>query len=252
MIINSFWVSGKLQPINTLCIKSFIAYGHEFHLYCYDLSDMFGQLSEQLTLDELTRVHICSAEFILPQSEIYYYKNMMDGKEHFKFGGIAERLKAELLYAIGGWHVDLDVICLKSFEDLTEDYVLRPIEDTVVGNIIKAPKESKLALDYVNWTKGIDADNTIWSKSFEGLGLAVINNGLEHFIVYKSVFGIDELEWFEPVYKRLEYEYQISHFKDSYALHMCQAWSVELGWDKNYEQGSYYDSLLKKYNINGR
>jgi len=252
MIINSFWISGKLQQVNILCIKSFIAYGHEFHLYCYDLSDMFNQLSEQLTLDELTQLHICSTEFVLPQSEIYYYKNMMDGKEHFKYGGIAERLKAELLYAIGGWHVDLDVICLKSFESLKEDYVFRPIKDTVVGNIIKAPKESKLALDYINWTKGIGADNTEWSKSFQGLGESVNRYSLQRYIVDESIFGVDELEWFEPVYKRLEYEYQIIHFRHSYALHMCQAWSVELGWDKNYEQGSYYDSLLKKYNINGR
>lgn len=249
MIINSFWISGKLQPINILCIKSFVEHNHEFHLYCYDLNDMFNQLSEQLTLDELTRVHICSAEFVLPKSEIYYYKNMMDGKEHFKFGGIAERLKAELLYEIGGWHVDLDVVCLKSFEKLKEDYVFRPIKDTVVGNIIKAPAKSKLALDYVNWTKGIDADNTVWAKSFEGLGLAVKNNGLENFIADKSVFGVDELEWFEPLYKTLEYSYQIEHIKDSYAIHFCQAWSVELGWDKNYERGSYYDSLLKKYHV---
>jgi hypothetical protein len=249
MIINSFWISGKLQPINILCIKSFIAYGHEFHLYCYDLSDMFNQLSEQLTLDELTQLHICSAEFVLPQSEIYYYKNMMDGKEHFKFGGIAERLKAELLYAIGGWHVDLDVVCLKSFEPLKEEYVFRPIKDTIVGNIIKAPAQSQVSLDYLNWTKGIDENNTEWSKSFQGLGYSVYRNGLGGYISLEWVFGVDELYWFEPLYKTLEYDYQIAHIKDSYAIHFCQAWSVELGYDKNYEQGSYYDSLLKKHNV---
>lgn len=35
-IIQSFWYGNELSQVEQLCIKSFLANGHDFHLYTYN------------------------------------------------------------------------------------------------------------------------------------------------------------------------------------------------------------------------
>lgn len=224
--IHSFWISGKLQPINLLTIRSFQKHGHKFVIYAYEPFGLTGDCE------------VRDAREILPESEIFYYKNMLGGNPNFKFGGIAERLKAEMLFQLGGWHVDLDVTCLKSFNDLTGDYVLRPHEKGVVGNIIKAPKHSELARRYVEHTKTIDENNLIWEKSFIGLNQIVSDLGLEKYILPKEILGDDSDAYYKPFLKANN-----KPNDELCAVHWCAARDLE------YEENSFYQTLLKQYNL---
>lgn len=228
MLINSLWISGELQPINHLCIKSFLAHNHNFILWSYDLT---------LQVD----CELRDAREILPESEVFYYKNMNGGGNQWKFGGIAERLKAELLYAVGGWHVDLDVVCLKSFDTLKEDYVFAPHPLGIVGNIICAPAKSEFAKLYLDWTKTIDENNRQWSKSFEGLNVAAKKLKLLQFKQPISTFGIDDENYILPLLKNTN----LIPPKERFAIHWCGA----MQWYQNYEVGSFFESLLEKYNL---
>lgn len=254
--IYSLWISGKLKPINLITIRSFQKHGHEFILYSYDVS----------VTDEC---EVRDARLIMPESEIFYYKQMLGGNPNFKFGGIAERLKAEMLFQLGGWHVDLDVTCLKSFFEIANvmdmslwrkethdicnftgsgrttiftppDYVLRPHEKGVVGNIIKAPKHSELARRYVEHTKTIDENNRIWEKSFMGLNKIVSDLGLEKYIVPKEILGDDSSEYWERFLKAGSLPNPELH-----AIHHCGAMAAY----EKYEKGSYFETLLKEYNL---
>jgi len=79
--IYSFWISGVLKNINHLTIRSFQNHGHKFVIYAYEPFGLTGDCE------------VRDAREILPESEIFYYKNMLGGNPNFKFGGIAERLK---------------------------------------------------------------------------------------------------------------------------------------------------------------
>jgi hypothetical protein len=226
--IYSFWIAGVLKPINHLTIRSFQNHGHKFVIYAYEPFGLTGDCE------------VRDAREILPESEIFYYKNMLGGNPNFKFGGIAERLKAEMLYQLGGWHVDLDVTCLKSFHDLTGDYFLRPHEKGVVGNIIKAPKGSELARRYVEHTKTIDENNRIWEKSFMGLNKIVTDLGLEKYILPKEVLGDDSSEYWEKFLKAGNVPDPELH-----AIHHCGAMAAY----EKYEKGSYFEKLLLQYNL---
>lgn len=228
MQINSLWISGPLKPINYLTIKSFQDHGHEFILWSYDL-----------TLDVPCEVR--DAREILPESEIFYYKNMNGGGNQWKFGGIAERLKAELLYAIGGWHVDLDVTCLKSFDDLNAHYVFAPHPAGIIGNIIKCPAKSDFAKHYLEHTKTINADNREWTKSFAGLQTALKKYKLEKYIQPISTFGIDEDAYIVPLLQDSDMVPPPSR----HAIHWCGA----MQWFESFEENSFYESLLQKYNL---
>jgi len=228
MTINSLWVAGELLPINHLTIASFKANGHEFVLWTYE---------NDLKADCIIK----DARTILPDTEIFYYKNMNGGGPQWKFGGISDRLRAELIYAIGGWHVDLDVTCLRPFDDLNDEYVFAPHPLGIVANIIKAPKGSEFAKRYVELTKKVDADNTKWTKSFDGLIDIVKELELERYIQPISTFGIDEDAYIVPLLK----DSKIAPSKERHAIHWCGA----MQWYQNNEAGSFYSLLLEKYNV---
>lgn len=233
--IHSFWISGALKPLNLLTIKSFLAHGHDFVLYAYDMNTILLHNPELL---EYKNLSILDAREILPESEIFYYKNMMGGNPNFKFGGIAERLKAEMLFQLGGWHVDLDVTCLSAF-DFPDEYVLRPHNThAVVGNIIRAPKWCELARRYVEHTKTIDENNRIWEKSFLGLNDIVRDLGLERFIKPREVLGNDSDEYWKMFLKAgSEVPAQLK------AVHWCAAMNYAC------EPDSVLDNLYKKYSL---
>lgn len=224
MVINSLWISGELTKHQLLTVRSFIDHGHSFKLWTY----------EDIQIDG---VEVRDAREILPESEIFYYKHL---EPSFKFGGIAERLKAELLYAVGGWHVDMDVTCLKPF-DFKADYVFAPHKLGMVGNIIKAPAKSKFAEYYLKWTKTINEHNTNFERSIEGLYAAAVFLNLTDHIQPPTVFGRDENDYVLPLLKQTT----LSPDSRRYAIH----WMGAMGHVKNYEPNSFYDSLLKKYSL---
>lgn len=224
--IHSFWISGPLKPLNLLTIRSFQAMGHRFILYAYDVSCT-------------NECEVRDARLIMPEREIFYYKQMLGGNPNFKFGGIAERLKAEMLYKIGGWHVDLDVTCLRPF-NFTAEYVLRPHNThAVVGNIIRAPRYSELARLYVQHTKTIDADNRIWEKSFLGLNEIVTQLNLQPYILPEQTLGNDAEKYWKAFLKAG------SIFPEELmAVHWCNAMQLPC------EPGSALDNLFTLYGLN--
>jgi hypothetical protein len=220
----SFWIAGNPTNVNYLCDKSFKKYGHKLIIYSY--IDLKGFNAE-----------IRDAREILSEKEIYFYKYF---PESMKFGGIAERLKAEMLYKLGGLHIDLDVVALQSL-DFKEDYVLRPHPKGVVANIIKAPKESELARQYIDWVKTITSENTDWEKSFLGLINIIKNLDLDKFIINKEILGTDE----EKYWRDYLYNNQILPNPTMRAIHFCGSSS----YYRNYEKGSFFEKLLKDYEL---
>jgi len=223
-IVYSLWIQGPLNRLNKLAIESFKANGHKFIIYSFDKSIE-------------ANCEVRDANDIMPEDQVYFYKHLGG---NFRFGGIAERLKSEMLYQLGGWHVDLDVVCLQPF-NMPEEYVLRPHPSGVVGNIIKAPVGCELGKRYVDWTRQIDANNTDWEKSFRGLTYAVSDLGLQQYIVDKEIFGTDEEQHWRPL---LNNNGTVPPGERK-GIHFCGA----MGYYNNYQEGSFYDSLLKKYNI---
>lgn len=230
--VHSIWISGYLNIHHLLTIKSFLAHGHKFVLWIFD--GALEPAAEKYIFSD-PDFEIRDAREVLPESEVYYYEHL---GEKFRFGGIAERLKAELLYKFGGWHVDLDVTCLKPL-DFEAEYVLRPHPQGIVGNIIKAPAQSQLAAEYVAWTKQIDSENRDWEKSFRGLNVSVRRYGLQKYIVGPEVLGMDLPEWWQ--------DFLFNNGKvpsdSTYALHWCSA------INEGCEEGSFYYSLLERYGL---
>jgi hypothetical protein len=206
-------------------MHSFLRHGHEFVLYAYDRP---AGLPPAVKVKDLN-------EFV-PRAEVFHYKHL--GRER-RLGGFCERVKAELLVKLGGWQVDMDVTCLRTF-DMTTEYVLRPHPRLVVGNIIKCPAHSELARIYLEGARRIDAENTDWERSFSGLAEGVRRLGLETFIVSDWCFDRDDGDW-----RRFLQANGGSPDSSQYAIHWCATYGIL----ERAEPGSYYNSLLASYGL---
>jgi len=224
--IHSFWIEGELTKHQLLTVHSFLRHGHEFELYAYEPPE---GLPASVKVGYL-------GDFV-PPSDVYHYRHMGHSR---RLGGISERVKAEMLYQLGGWHVDMDVTCLRYF-DFTSDYVLRPHTRVAVGNIIKCPPRSELARIFLEGALAVDEHNTDFEKSFLGLGEGVRSLSLEQHIVADSIFGRDDGDW-QNFLRAAGQRPGV----DQYAIHWCGA----LGRiHDSVEPGSFYDSLMKEYGL---
>lgn len=133
-IIQSFWYGDTLSQIEQLCIKSFLAHGHEFHLYSYN---NIKNIPEGCSLKD--------ANIILPKSSIFFDSRglITAFSNYFRFN---------MLYKLGGWWVDMDVICLRPFNiSLDHCFSSEYYEGDIFPDVgcIKVPIKSNFAREYI-------------------------------------------------------------------------------------------------------
>jgi mannosyltransferase OCH1-like enzyme len=110
-VVQGLWIGDELSLLEQLSIKSFLANGHEYHLYVYD---------DIKNIPEGTIVK--EANEIIDSSEIY--KNTYFSVA-FGYLGFSDYFRVKLIYDKGGFWADTDIVCLKHF-DFEEDYVFTP------------------------------------------------------------------------------------------------------------------------------
>ena len=177
-VIQGLWIGEGLSLLEQLSIKSFIANGHEYHLYAYD---------DIKNIPEGTIVK--DANEILPESKVYKGKFLTNDEVYC---GFADVFRIKLLLDKGGIWVDTDVVCLKHF-DFEEDYVfsseISPYNSTekIVGiSVIKSPKDSIFLKDVYSHCLEISKNNLILSSK---AWLAYINkHSLDKYIKNFDVF----------------------------------------------------------------
>lgn len=134
-IIQGLWVKGELSLMEQLSIKSFLANGHEYHLYVYD--DVKNIPKGTVVKDGNT---------ILSKDKIFTYQT---GWGKGSYGGFSNLFRYNLLKAQGNWWVDSDVICLKHF-DFESEYIISSSYEHEWGElanscVLKMPKNSELS-----------------------------------------------------------------------------------------------------------
>lgn len=181
-IVHGLWIGKKLFPVEILCISSFMAHGHQFHLWVY----------EELETVLPPGVIVEKASEIIPAEKVFCYKNTNQfGHGKGSYAGFSDIFRYKLLYEKGGWWTDMDVTCLKPL-DFQEPYVFRNHQVLpVVGNIMKCPAGSLLMkLCYEQALAQVDENNTDWHKPIQILNDNITNQGLEKHI--KSLSNPDK------------------------------------------------------------
>ena len=124
-IVQGLWIGPQLSAMEELSITSFLANGHQYHLYVYDE-----------VRDVPPGALLFNAEEILPAEWIFR-------DDRGTFCSFANFFRYKLLLERGGWWVDLDIICLRHF-DLEQAYVFMAEKDRLGNAVIRVPPASGL------------------------------------------------------------------------------------------------------------
>ncbi len=160
-IVQGFW-TGPLTTMERLSMQSFIANGHEFHLYVYD-GNMPGVPDN---------VHLRNAAEIVPESEVRTFRCAQQFSDFFRM---------MLLLKRGGWHSDLDNICLKPL-DFPESHIFYRDHDeaTITLALSKAPAGSDLLRHCCDYVMSLDKDTREYLP-WQAIGSEFVLGAVEYF-----------------------------------------------------------------------
>lgn len=175
-IVQSLWIGRKLSVMERLSIASFLANGHEYHLYVYEEIENVPKGTVQKVAEE-----------ILPESMIFQYKSQPS------HAGFSNFFRYKLLLSRGGWWVDTDVVCLKPFA-FEAPYVFASErvgrQEVATTAVLKTPPGSEI-MEF-NW--GVcrscpDPSDVVWGEHGPQLmERAITKFGLRNLIKDARVF----------------------------------------------------------------
>lgn len=231
--VHALWIGDKkLTNMQLLTLHSFSSMGAEFNLWSY----------EEIDTKNIKNVKLKDANKIISKKEIFKYPSeMLLGFGENSFVGFSEIFRYKVLYELGGWWSDMDVVCLKPLSEIKDDYWFRFHGVlSIVGNIMKCPPKSKLMkLCYEKALKEIDSKQNDWHHAIRILCYYVEFLELNKFI-HKYKCNLDRLPQVYPLMCD-------NNFK------LPKSWCF-IHWmnsviPKKFVDDSIMCNLLKKYNL---
>ena len=262
-IVQGLWVGGRLTELERLCVRSFCAHGHIFHLYHYD---------ELQNVPKADGLHLLNAEEILPRTKIFRHKT---GTLAF----FADHFRWELMRQRGGWWVDMDTICIRPF-DFAEPVVFshdgRP--NRLLNGMLKFPQGHFLAAILADsysdinrfqvWDKPLvkfhkirrrlmfwqDSRPNIRGRDAGGMSSfmsAVKHFGLENYVQAPTVFMLPDDPRGREVVESAKWNMEriLSTAPDLRCVHLCNSFFAleRINKDGNFPPDSLYEVLKRHY-----
>jgi Glycosyltransferase sugar-binding region containing DXD motif len=245
-IIQGLWIGPRLAALQRLSILSFLANGHEYHLYTYeDIADVPAGIV------------LKDASEILPRAAVFR------NSKQDTYAAFSDIFRYKLLFKRGGWWADLDIICLRPFSFHSEyvfasEYIWGKdgavVGEEITSGVIKAPAAAPI-LEYTC--------NVCETKN--GLDLTWDELGPE--LIRKAVgrFGLQEYVQSAPIFcpvpawrYRVFLEPQIAHGLSAllqggvphmYSVHLWhELWRRDgVDLDQHYAPNCPYEILRTRY-----
>jgi hypothetical protein len=233
-VIQGLWIGEALSTMETLSIASFLAHGHEYHLYVYQ---SVSNVPRDIVLKD--------AREILPESAIFQYT------DYPTYAGFANFFRYKLLLERGGWWVDTDAVCLRPF-DFPEEYVFSSEltadgKTTPNNGFIKAPAGSEAMVFAWDVCRAKDPSQITWGETGPRLmSQAIRKFGLGRFLQDNLTFTpIAHFDW-EQI---LEPGWQGEFSPSTRCVHLWNEKWRRAGRDKNaqYPPDCLYEQLKALY-----
>lgn len=232
-VVQGLWIGTELSVMEQMAIASFLMNGHEYHLYVYE---------EVKNVPAGTVIK--DAREVLPSTMIFQYRDFKS------YAGFSNFFRYKLLLERGGWWVDTDVVCLRTF-DFRAAYVfsseISEGQDIVSSGVIRTPSQAPAMVYAWQICQEKNVENLVWGETGPRLiGEVVRRFSLEKFQQPSEVFcPLSYSEWD----KVLEPTKAWPFAETTYALHLWNEMWRRRGLDKNqeYHPECLYEELKKRY-----
>lgn len=232
-IIKSLWIGSSLTLMEKLCIRSFLKFGHAFHLYLYEALD--GVPEGAVVKD---------AAAVIPKERIFSNA----GGTYAMFSNL---FRYKLLEKEGGIWVDMDVICLKPF-NFQGDYVFasekdKTGNDTAATCVMRTPKDAAIMGDCYALASKMQPDVPWGSAGPKLLKEQIALHGLGGFLSPHDHFC--QTHWWQTE-QFVSPDNHPQHAFASFAVHLWRDMWRRKGLDVNRAiPGSFYARLLENYGV---
>lgn len=215
-IVQTLWIDKVLGEHQKYCLQSFIDKGHDVHLYSYNFVENLPD-----------GVNLKDANSILDSSLVF--------KDRYKsYATFSDWFRIKLLYDVGGWWVDSDVLCIKPF-NVEWPFVFATEIEKNLGNeithicncVIKMPKGNEMGKAILS-----RIDNCLLSKEpidirwteigAKYMAREIAERNLLDYIVSPEVFCPYDYSSFQSVFRKED----IVLSDDTYGIHL---------WNKMWE-----------------
>jgi len=239
-IIQGLWI-GNFSVMEQLCIRSFLAHGHEFDLYTY---------GPVVGVPDGTRIE--DANEIVPYERVAKFTEVGGGfSDFFRFSLLAKR---------GGWWMDMDMVCLRPL-DFEEEYVYGGIRGIhtykgttgplLNGCVIKTPAGAPIMKYCRDWYDCHQNAGLEWNTGPHLVQDAVAEFEHRHFIQPVSRFGAVECTKLDKLVDP-NFKFDLT---DAYAVHLhhgywnCghESYGVVQMVDTVYSPRCLYEQLKARY-----
>ena len=157
--IQMLWIGSRLSAMERLSIASFLANGHEVHLYTYDEVEGIPPGTRHLYAGDIVKP---SAVFTQPE-----------GFGHGSPAPFSDYFRYKLLHALGGIWCDSDVVCLRPFDFPASDYVVARERihpgssapgktERLSGCVLKAPAGEAVMAECCEVCEAVDRNTLEW------------------------------------------------------------------------------------------
>lgn len=232
-VVQSLWVGNRLSVMEQMCLASFLDHGHPFHLYAYEPIE--GLPDGTVVKD---------ANEILPESSIFMYT------EYATYAGFSNFFRYKLLLERGGWWVDTDMVCIRTF-NFVEPYVFSSERGgdgpRVNVGAIKVPPGSGVMQYAWDACRESDPKQLQWGQTGPRLAAAAVEAcSLQQYVrpphVFCPIFFTDRPKLLDP---QATWDFT----EETHAIHMWnELWRRDnQSKDASYAEGCLYETLKQRY-----
>ncbi len=232
--VQSLWVGDRLSAMEQLAVRSFLAHGHEFHLYTY--GPMPGIPNGAVHRD---------GNEILPASAIFRDRDIAS------FSGFADLFRYKLLLERGGWWMDMDQVCLRPLPEPAEYAFACESPGTAGNGVLFTAPGSEVFRHLWDVARAKEHAEMGWCEIGPPLIRETVRRfGLERFVYPAEAFcPVPHARWYDTFLPGRCPEFGV----DTFGVHLWHELWRRGGLDKDEEYGprSLYEILKARYGVAG-
>ncbi len=231
-VIRSLWIGDSLSTLERLSIQSFLSCGHTFQLFTYG---PVGNVPPGAL--------VADASLLLPKDLVFKNKSG-------SYAIFSDLFRYKMLHVLGGWWVDLDIVCLNPFKNIGGDYFASERVQTGGSTATNAVMHAEAGSDLMRGAFEIlqnlpDLTGIPWGVS----GPYLINQLIDKFGLTNSVAPPQTfcpLDWWQ--FDKLLQPGDLNPIiADATAIHLWNDWWRRTKTDKNdHYPGTPYGALIKR------
>lgn len=163
----TFWHGAALSPVETLCLKTFIDFGHDIELFSYDVPAGVPK-----------DVAIRDASEIYPRNRVFFYSSAPNAGSVAAF---ANMFRYRVLELEGGCWVDTDVLCLSGTLPGNQIFVVLEEPEQANNAIMRLPPGHAIARVCREHAEAMKAEDLSWGDTGPALLTRVLT---EHNLMH--------------------------------------------------------------------